>query len=146
MVAWIALGITIAILALIALQIDDWGRDWTQNTAALDESARREGLRPVVLKASPPEAANRIKAWVEQEPNWDFIASEVDEQRGDSTLRLTRTSAVFRFVDDITVTLSETPEGTKVFATSQSRVGKGDLGQNPRNLIEFTSGIRNQAS
>ena len=53
MVAWIALGITIAILALIAVQIDDWGRDWTQNTASLDESVTREGLHPVVLNASP---------------------------------------------------------------------------------------------
>ena len=42
------------------------------------------------------------------------------------------------FYDDITVIL-RSERGNSVKATSQSRVGKGDLGQNPRNLKELVN-------
>ncbi|MFK8111816.1 MAG: DUF1499 domain-containing protein [Rubripirellula sp.] len=41
------------------------------------------------------------------------------------------------------------PDGsgaTRVEAQSQSRVGKGDLGQNPRNLKEIMSELRGEAA
>lgn len=144
MVAWIAGGITILIFLVIAFQIDDWGRDWSQNTAELSESAERTGLRPVFLKQSPAEISAALRQWAEGSSRWSVVSERGDSEVESATieLKLTRTSSLFRFVDDVTV-LMETENGrTAVNATSQSRVGKGDLGQNPRNLIELTTAIR----
>jgi uncharacterized protein (DUF1499 family) len=52
-------------------------------------------------------------------------------------MKLTRTTPVMRFTDDIDVVLRAEGNSTRVQAESQSRVGKGDLGQNPRNLKEL---------
>ena len=54
-------------------------------------------------------------------------------------MNLIRVTPIMRFTDDITVILRNEKEGTRVKATSQSRVGKGDLGQNPRNLKELVN-------
>ena len=54
---------------------------------------------------------------------------------------MTRRTRVFRFIDDITIEFHETTSGVRVEAESRSRVGKGDLGQNPRNLIELSKAL-----
>ena len=49
-------------------------------------------------------------------------------------LTLTRRTWMVRFIDDVLVWLEETPGGCRVHARSRSRIGRGDLGQNRRNL------------
>lgn len=60
------------------------------------------------------------------------------------TVRLVRATRFWRFEDDVTVKISPAEGGSVVTAQSQSRVGKGDLGQNPRNLIELLGEVRRQ--
>ena len=55
--------------------------------------------------------------------------------------RLEHRSAVFQFVDDVEITLTPAGGRTVVDAVSRSRIGKGDLGQNRRNLIDLRSGF-----
>jgi uncharacterized protein (DUF1499 family) len=52
-------------------------------------------------------------------------------------VQATRTTRIFRFVDDISVLLEPAVGGTAVAARSGSRIGRGDLGQNRRNLAEL---------
>ncbi|QDV41549.1 hypothetical protein Enr13x_13920 [Stieleria neptunia] len=154
MIGWITLGvalaITLAIIVSVVMRVDDWGRDWTQNRARLDPAATRPGLRPVQLDGTVQDAAERIRQWTETNSKWDWVS---EDQAGDDrlTIKLTRTTPLMRFVDDIDVELTANPDGQAptrpgviVNATSQSRVGKGDLGQNPRNLIELTTALRNR--
>jgi len=54
---------------------------------------------------------------------------------------LTRRTRIFRFVDDIHVIAEPTPQGTRLLLRSASRVGKGDLGQNARNLQELITAL-----
>ncbi|MDV6031833.1 MAG: DUF1499 domain-containing protein [Phycisphaera sp. RhM] len=172
MIGWITLGvalaITVAIIGAVVIRIDDWGRDWTQNRAALDPAAPRPELRPVELDGSVQDAADRIRQWTETNSKWDWVSEEQvgsdpagsdpagsDPAGGDPAggdrrrIQLTRTTPLLKFVDDIEVELTARPAGQEstrqsviVNATSQSRVGKGDLGQNPRNLIELTTALR----
>jgi uncharacterized protein (DUF1499 family) len=73
-------------------------------------------------------------------PNWSL---ESREQSGDSLqLHLTHRTKLFRFVDDIHVRLTDIHDGTRVDAESKSRIGKADLGQNPKNLRELSQGLR----
>ncbi|MFM9066415.1 MAG: DUF1499 domain-containing protein [Planctomycetota bacterium] len=77
-------------------------------------------------------------------------------------IRLTRSTKLFRFVDDVTVRIEPlTPDSTdaaaapdrqqespqvRLQAESKSRVGRGDLGQNPRNIRELLDSLRAQSS
>lgn len=159
MMGWITLGvalaITVAIIGSVVIRIDDWGRDWTQNRAALDPAAPRPELRPVEFDGSVQDAADRIRQWTETNSKWDWVSEEQagsDPAGGDRRrIQLTRTTPLLKFVDDITVELTANPaeqnptsQNVIVNATSQSRVGKGDLGQNPRNLIELTTALRDR--
>jgi len=63
------------------------------------------------------------------------------ESRGPDTLNAVRTTRVFRFRDDVVLRASPEGEGTLLHATSASRVGRNDLGQNPRNLEELLGAL-----
>lgn len=147
MIPWLALIVTLLILGTIAAQIDDWGRDWTTNYAELSEEAEHPDLRPLTLEMDLDAAQALILDWVQSQSHWDVLDDETaDSEQSDpaagTLLRLTRSTKLFRFVDDITVRLTAVDGGkVSLHAESQSRLGKGDLGQNPRNLKELTQGI-----
>lgn len=116
-------------------RIDNWKRDLTTNHARLTDDAGDQQLRPPLIKGTPAEVAERIAAWVDQQGRWEIV----DQQKIDQgvEMKLTRTTPIMRFTDDIDVVLRTEGDATRVQAQSQSRVGKGDLGQNPRNLKEL---------
>jgi uncharacterized protein (DUF1499 family) len=66
-------------------------------------------------------------------PRWTLVSSrsEQGEIRAEATTRL------FRFVDDVVVRVTEEGGRTAVNVRSASRVGRGDLGQNARNIRAF---------
>jgi len=143
MLGWIALLLTLVVALSIVLRIDDWSRDWTQNTATLRDDARREDLRPLRLDTNVADTAQRIQSWVDDQSHWNVVSRSSDQAAGTTTMHLTRSTAVLRFVDDVHVTIRPNAGGgTTVVATSESRIGKGDLGQNPRNLVELVRGLR----
>ncbi|WDQ18362.1 DUF1499 domain-containing protein [Rhodopirellula sp. P2] len=139
--------VTLAIVARVVTLVDDWGRDWTNNHANWDDSATDPKKRPLRLSKPIAEVRRDLETWVESEPIWQIesIAEEsVDTPVAGQTqaIHLTRRTRWLRFVDDVHVQLTEevSPAGdvvTRVDAESQSRVGKGDLGQNPRNLLHL---------
>jgi uncharacterized protein (DUF1499 family) len=47
-----------------------------------------------------------------------------------------------RYKDDIRLSIKPADSGSLLSAESRSRVGRGDLGQNPRNLRELLGAIR----
>ena len=56
----------------------------------------------------------------------------------ENTIDLVRTTRL-GFRDDVVLTLSQVDSDTVVHAESRSRIGKGDLGQNRRNILELWS-------
>jgi uncharacterized protein (DUF1499 family) len=143
-VAVIAGVVTLAIVARVVTLVDDWGRDWTNNHAKWDDSAEDPKMRPMRLHQPIAQVRQDLETWVESEPIWqvesiadDSVDAPVAVQT--QTIHLTRRTKWLRFVDDVHVQLTEEVSSsgevvTRVDAESQSRVGKGDLGQNPRNL------------
>lgn len=139
--------------------IDDWGRDWTCNQARLSSTNADPMLRPIEIDADIENVETMIRAWVAKQPAWKIVSdpplardSANDSARDHASdpmrrLHLTRTTAVFRFVDDIYIEITPIAPAVDgsprcgIDAESQSRVGKGDLGQNPRNLKELRKGI-----
>lgn len=111
-------------------------RWFTKNWANTREPTHRD-LAPLVLSLSPSDAAERVRAIVGPLPRWRVEAEEIAGQ-----LRLTRRTRVCGFVDDVTLRFLPAGPGCLIHAESRSRVGKGDLGQNRRNILELWAAIR----
>lgn len=128
----------------VVWMIDDWSRDWTTNDARLAIGNPDPRLHPIEISGEVEHVVSMIESWVGRQPTWQIVSDSAGDPR---RLHLTRRTSLFRFVDDIhvAITLLESDSAgsprCRVDAESQSRVGKGDLGQNPRNLIELRKGI-----
>ena len=119
-------------LKILFLRIRNW--------AALDEPRAPE-LANVILPMSAVEAMEHIQRVVASLPRWRVEA--VNSAEG--TIHLTRTTRVFRFVDDIHLKLEAVEGGTRLLGRSASRVGLSDLGQNRRNLRKLVGALRGLA-
>ncbi len=140
--AWGILAVTSASMLWMAWFIDDWSRDFTTNTAVTDPAATNPEMRPLVSDRSPQQVAEAVKQWVATTPQWQLESSEATDEG--QRLHLTRRTRLFHFTDDIHVVIvrdSETQQ-TTLSVHSQSRIGKGDLGQNPRNIQQLIRGVR----
>lgn len=124
--------------------VDDWSRDLTTNHAATAENAKNPALRPIEASESPEELAGRVTAAAEKLKGWRLAKRSESEPANHRALDLhfIRTTPLLRFKDDIHVRIEATASGSKLSAESRSRIGKGDLGQNPRNLAELLSAVR----
>jgi len=60
---------------------------------------------------------------------------ETDREQG--VIEAVATTRLFKFKDDVTVTITRDGEATVVNVRSKSRVGKGDLGTNARRIRAF---------
>lgn len=67
-------------------------------------------------------------------PLWEVLQSDL--QKG--LIQATRTTRLFHFVDDIEIQITKkSAQEVEVDVRSASRVGKGDLGQNARNIRQL---------
>ena len=112
-------------------------RWFTRNWADTAESGD-PAVAPQRLSRPPHEVLAELRGVIDRLPRWQVESVDPDLP----TLRATRRSRLFRFVDDVTVRLDSAPgSGTLLHARSQSRVGKGDFGQNRRNLRELFAAL-----
>src|ERR1051326_5491877 len=64
---------------------------------------------------------------------WEVTAQDRDQ----GEIRAVATTRVFRFKDDVTITIRREGKGVVVNVRSHSRIGKGDLGANARRIRHF---------
>jgi uncharacterized protein (DUF1499 family) len=106
-----------------------------RNFAATHAGDLDPRLAPRLLPGDPETARLTLQAAIARMARWRV------ESAGGPVVHATRRTRLFRFVDDIYLLLE--PAGapgraeTRVLARSGSRVGRGDLGQNRRNLAEL---------
>jgi uncharacterized protein (DUF1499 family) len=129
-------------LLVVALQVDDWGRDLTTNVAETTPDGSEPLLRPLTVSLTADATAELVRAVAAGLPRWRFVSEEVDN--GTRRLRFVRTSRLFRFRDDVTVWIDDLGGQRVVRARSASRVGNADLGQNPRNLRALMEALRDR--
>lgn len=115
-------------------------RRWfTQNVADTDGDTHSDVV-PLDLSVDRDEALRRVPEVIGKMPRWRV--EDVEPRTG--TIRATRRTRVMRYVDDVTLRVESAGPGVRVHARSKSRVGKGDLGQNRRNLHELFRALRTQ--
>lgn len=145
---WIVLYVALAFAAIVILglligvlsQVENWSRDFTTNSAATDENAADPRLLPIDSARAPAELATRAIEAAATLPRWEL--AERTAADGALKLHFIRTTRLWQFKDDIHVRIEPMANGSRLTAESRSRVGKGDLGQNPRNLRELLSAVR----
>ncbi len=75
---------------------------------------------------------------IEDLPRWQVERHEIM----DGKIFATRRTRIFRFVDDIEIRVTRMNEHSVMLDVfSASRVGKGDFGQNARNIREFLGAL-----
>lgn len=144
----ILVAIVLAPLVVMAIYVDDWSRDLTTNTAATSVSHPKPTQRPVKTSCTPAEVTLAVEALCEGESAWTL--GEAAELPPDSPLSaemgappvaawsLVRATGIMRYRDDVWLVAEPVGDGVlRLHAESRSRIGKGDLGQNPRNLQEL---------
>jgi uncharacterized protein (DUF1499 family) len=112
---------------------------WASRNWADTDEGKDPTLTPLDLPLSLAEALARIEAAIAALPRWQVVSTDTAA----GIIKATRRTRLFRFIDDVTIrleSLSDTVTG--IHARSQSRVGKGDLGQNRRNLLELLRKVR----
>ena len=110
----------------------------TKNRAELNDAATDPELRPVTVGLAPVHAIGWASHVVGELPRWSVRGTY--EEKG--LVHATHTTRVWRFVDDVHLGFEPHPAGCRIVARSQSRIGKGDLGQNRRNLRMLTRALR----
>lgn len=85
------------------------------------------------FSADPKRVFDEAAQAVESLENWELVEKKSDRL----TIEATRETTL-GFTDDITITVRpQTEFVSRVAVHSRSRVGKGDFGQNARNIREF---------
>lgn len=93
-------------------------------------------LAPLLLPLPREQASAHIRTTIENMPRWQVLSFDANG------IKATRRTRLFRFVDDVSIRLEAASDAsTRVHVHSQSRVGKGDLGQNRRNIIELLRAV-----
>lgn len=88
------------------------------------------------LVGSPVEIAAKLNAAFDSHRQWETVSQA--GKGNQIVLHAIHKTKLFGFVDDLRIELTGDEDGnTKLYASSRSRIGKGDLGQNARNLREL---------
>lgn len=125
---------------LASLYIEDWSRDLSTNHAETTKSHPNPMQQPFAVNADREVTTSKVIRAVETIANWKVESTTQEATR--TIIHATRKTKLIGFTDDIRIYLNEADGGVLITATSQSRIGKGDLGQNPRNLRELMKSVR----
>jgi len=107
---------------------------FTQNKAGTYPDSSDPALRTRTYRADYERFFETAVQVVEALPRWTLVRQDIM----DGKIFATRQTLVFRFVDDVEIRVIRMNEHAVLLDLfSASRVGKGDLGQNARNIREF---------
>lgn len=107
------------------------------NDVATGTTPEYPDIQPQTLRFSPELVVERAVETVEQIPRW--TVRDVDRDAGE--IHAEAKSRLFGFTDDVTVTIEPSGAGCVVNVRSASRIGRGDFGQNARNIRLFQSSL-----
>ena len=137
---WILPSIGAAGLLALIVTIDDWSRDFTTNYVVMTNTSEDPALRPIVFERPADEVVDAVQEAADRIKNWQFIGAA--QMEGSTMVVFERTSRVWRFKDDIILRVEDLGDRCRLGGESRSRIGYGDLGQNPRNLRRILAELR----
>lgn len=106
-----------------------------RNFAASADASEDPRLVPLTVRASLTDMDSRIRASLGALPRWRLEAAD------GPVYWATRRTRLFRFTDDIYILVEPAERDSILRFWSGSRVGRGDLGQNRRNINELRTAL-----
>lgn len=95
-------------------------------------------LQPLTAALPPGRVFEAALAVARTLPRWTVVKAEPAAGLIEAEAR----TRLWRFVDDVTIRVAAKGGRTTVSVRSASRVGRGDLGQNARNIRAFLDALR----
>jgi uncharacterized protein (DUF1499 family) len=97
-------------------------------------------LQSLPLLQSPDEIVGTLSDFIKAKENWVIESTTVTQD--EIILEGSATSAVFGFVDDFVIRITQSNDGSVVDIRSKSRDGAGDFGVNARRIQDIYDAIR----
>ena len=124
------IGILLAILIVLrGIAAFIWPTINDVKTGATPEYA---DLKPQSFSGAPERVFAEALA-VSEALGWEVMSQDT----ASGEIRAVATTRIFRFKDDVTITVGREAGGSVVNLRSHSRIGKGDLGANARRIRLF---------
>jgi len=133
------IGIAIALI-VVALHVDDWGRDFSSTSAATDPAASDARLHPFETARTVPELVEGLRFAARRIGDWTYVGDAGDADS--RTVLFVRTNRILRFGEDVTMRIDDLGTRRVVSGESVSRLPIPDLGRNPRNLRTVLDELR----
>ncbi len=131
----------IAVIVALAVALTTWP---LINDVETGKTPEYPDLRVREYPASLERVGKALEAALAKLPRWEIVGS--GHGQAGHRLEAVHTTRVFRFKDDVSVRIWRDGERTKVSVRSKSRIGKGDLGQNARNIRELLAALDRELS
>lgn len=129
--------ITLAVLAAaVAWAYSTWPLINDVETGQTPEYA---DLQPRRYADGVDEVARAAREALMVLPRWELVGA--GQGPGGAELRAVHTTRLLRFKDDVTIRVRRDGAHTVVSVRSRSRLGRGDFGQNARNIREFLAAL-----
>ncbi len=97
------------------------------------ETCEYPEIQPLVFSLSPDTVFGFAVRAVDSLPRWCRMKTDHKQRKIQAEAR----TRLFRFIDDVSIQVQGKDNGSVVHVESASRIGKGDLGQNARNIRLF---------
>ena len=112
------------------------------NDVKTGATAEYPDLQAQHFKASPDKVFNAAMA-VSQASGWEMATTNASTPATSKSreIRAVATSRLWRFKDDVTISIEPDSDGSVVNVHSRSRLGKGDFGANARRIRQFQSDL-----
>ena len=108
------------------------------NRAETGKTPEYPDLQPLTVALPPSRVFEAALAVARSLPRWTVV--KADPATG--VIEAEARTRLWRFVDDVTIRIAGQGGRSTVSVLSASRVGKGDLGQNARNIRAFLDALR----
>lgn len=154
-VAAAVLAALVLALVVVAMGLENWKRDLTTNVATTDAAAQDRRMRPLKTISDGEHVREALVGLVMSEDQWELpkttkplpvksrLRSIIDPPLPDNITHVVHKTRVMGFRDDVWVVIEpRSGGGSRVHVHSQSRIGVGDFGQNPRNIRDLLAGLR----
>src|SRR5207249_2713053 len=132
---WLVRGVTIlaiggAVVLGAVLLLTAWP---LINVVETGRTPEYPDLQPRIYRAEVSQVFDAALHAVDRMPRWTILAYQPEP----GEIKAEAKSLVFRFVDDVVIRVTSQGASTVVSVRSASRIGRGDFGQNARNIRAF---------
>lgn len=124
----LTLGGAVVVTAVILL------RAWPLiNVVETGTTPEYPDIQPRSYRAGVSQVCDAALHAVDRMPRWTLVSNQSES----GEIKAEARSLVFRFVDDVVILVIPQGASTVVSVRSASRIGRGDFGQNARNIRAF---------